>query len=165
MLKIRLTGVTTATNGVEVLQNGQFNVHLVLMRKNHRTIAGRGSPSLLCNTYMRVEREVQVLSELGYRWATPVLKHMQVGLALKLPTHTHRGDRLVHELTSAAHLLLNSAGYASVLQLPSRLQAFVLVSVDTFTSWTVCNSSPLWRRNSWWNVNVAWSFKCSHCPE
>lgn len=43
-----------------------------------------------CNTYMRVEREVQVLSELGDRGATPVLEHMQVGLALILPTHTQR---------------------------------------------------------------------------
>lgn len=38
---------------------------------------------------MRVEREVQVLSELSYRGATPVLKHMQVGLALILQTHNH----------------------------------------------------------------------------
>jgi len=36
---------------------------------------------------MRIKREVQVLSELGYRGATPVLKHMKVGLALILPTH------------------------------------------------------------------------------
>ncbi len=58
---------------------------------------------------MRVEREVQVLSELGYRGATPVLEHMQVGLALILPTHSHtqRGNRLVHAVTTVSHLLLN----------------------------------------------------------
>lgn len=58
---------------------------------------------------MRVEREVQVLSELGYRGATPVLKHMQVGLALILPTHNHtqRGNRLVQVLTTASRFLLD----------------------------------------------------------
>lgn len=44
------------------------------------------------NTYMRIEREVQVLSELGYRGATPVLKHVQIGLALKLQTQSHRKE-------------------------------------------------------------------------
>lgn len=39
---------------------------------------------------MRVEREVQVLSELGHRWSTPVFKHMQIGLALILATHKKR---------------------------------------------------------------------------
>lgn len=54
---------------------------------------------------MRVEREVQVLSELGYRGATPVLEHMQVGLSFILPTHNHtqRGNRLVHAATRASH--------------------------------------------------------------
>lgn len=39
------------------------------------------------DTYMRIEGEVQVFSELGYRGTTPVLKHMKVGLALILSTH------------------------------------------------------------------------------
>lgn len=39
---------------------------------------------------MRVKREVQVLSELGYRGATPVLEHMQIGLAFILAKHTYR---------------------------------------------------------------------------
>lgn len=58
-----------------------------------------------CNTYMRVEREVQVLSELGDRGATPVLEHMQVGLALILPTHTQRGNRSADAVTTASHFL------------------------------------------------------------
>lgn len=37
-------------------------------------------------TYVRVEREVQVLSQLGYRGATPVFKHMQIGLTFILQT-------------------------------------------------------------------------------
>lgn len=45
---------------------------------------------------MRVKREVQVLSELGHRGATPVLKHMQIGLALILPTHTQRKQVSAH---------------------------------------------------------------------
>lgn len=55
--------------------------------------------SQLHNTYMRVQREVQVFSELGYRGATPVLKHMQVGLALVLPTHNH--------ITNASHFIVD----------------------------------------------------------
>lgn len=39
------------------------------------------------STYMGVKREVQVFSELGNRGSTPVLEHMQIGLALILPTH------------------------------------------------------------------------------
>lgn len=39
---------------------------------------------------MRVKREVQVLSELGHRWSTPVFKHMQIGLALILAAHKKR---------------------------------------------------------------------------
>lgn len=55
--------------------------------------------NLNTNTYVRVEREVQVLSELGYRGAAPVLKHVKVGLALILLTHnnTARGHKLVHK--------------------------------------------------------------------
>lgn len=53
-------------------------------------VTDRRPLTLLCDTYMRVEREVQVLSELGDRGATPVLEHMQVGLALILATHRER---------------------------------------------------------------------------
>ena len=68
---------------------------------------GERSVSPLCITYMRVVRVVQVLSELGYRGATPVLKHMQVGLSLILQTHRDtQTDRLVQAAATASHLVL-----------------------------------------------------------
>lgn len=48
---------------------------------------------------MGVEREVQVLPELSYRGAAPVFKHMQVGLAFILQTHTDRGSSVSDRLS------------------------------------------------------------------
>lgn len=53
---------------------------------------------------------MQVPSELGYGGAAPVLEHVQVSLALKLPTHNHKTQReirSVHAVTTAPHLALN----------------------------------------------------------
>lgn len=40
----------------------------------------------LSDTHMRIQGEVQVLAELSYGGAAPVLKHVKVGLPLKLQT-------------------------------------------------------------------------------
>lgn len=54
---------------------------------------------------MRVEREVQILSELGYRWATPILKHMEVRLALILQTNNTTQGKVIGQcmLQSNSH--------------------------------------------------------------
>lgn len=55
---------------------------------------------------MRIEREMQVFSELGYRGTAPVLKHMKVGLALILPTHRERAQ-VSAPRTNTSHLLIH----------------------------------------------------------
>lgn len=77
MTQTQLAGYVTCASR-EACTTSQYNVPLVLMHENTH-----------CCTYMRIEREVQVLSQLGYRRAAPVLKHVKVSLALILSTHNH----------------------------------------------------------------------------
>lgn len=88
----------------EIDRRAQFiDVPLVLMHENTH-----------CCTYVRIEREVQVLSQLGCRGTAPVLKHVKVSLALILSTQNHTHTQVnAHANSGVIRAVKQEMGFSS----------------------------------------------------
>ena len=135
-----------------ILMLGAWDIYLT-------HVTDRRPLTLLCDTYMRVEREVQVLSELGDRGATPVLEHMQVGLALILATHRERKQVSRWRNNSITFPILVALQCFSHRSSHPRPQDLTLapVSVDVFICRNVCRKREKWILCETWECSMMFS--------